>query len=223
MAFRQKFADVLFLEPDILVIPESESPEYLAEKGGNLLWQNHLWIGDNRTKGLSVYARDGLGLRLKDTYDPSFRFFMPVEVAGPEECFDLYAVWTQQEKSASKSYVAHSLNALEHYGQDLTPASVLVGDFNSSAVFKQHGKLHMDLVEKLAGLGFSSLYHRLGNHVQGAEPDPTFFLHRNRNKPYHLDYVFCHDSRQVNEAGFSVGSHDDWAGLSDHVPLLAEF
>jgi exodeoxyribonuclease-3 len=220
MAFRRKFAAIKALRPDILVISESESPDYLVAKQAVLPWHNHVWIGENPTKGLSVFARRGYGLTLKPTYDPAFRFVAPVEVTGPDGRFDLYAVWTQAEKTLSQGYVMQLLNAVAHYGRDLTDSSLLAGDTNSSPVFQQNGKRHHELVDKLAAFGFDSLYHRFRAEAQGLEKTPTFYLHRNRAKPYHLDYVFCHESRG---RGLRVGAAKKWLAMSDHMPLVADF
>jgi len=223
MAFRKKFEVIEALEPDILVIPESESPEFLAQKGAALPWVNHVWVGENPTKGLSVFARAEFALTLKPSHEPSHRFVVPVEVTGPEGCFDLYAFWTQAEKTLSKGYVTHALNAVSQFGEDLRPDTLLLGDFNSSPVFKQNGRKHVEMVDHLAAHGFSSLYHRFHAQDHGAEDRATFFLHRHRAKPYHLDYIFCHDSQDVPPKGFRLGDPDDWLHLSDHMPLIADF
>ncbi len=220
MAFRKKYAAIKALRPDILVISESESPDYLAAKHAVLPWRNHIWIGENKTKGLSVFARHGYALTLKPSYDPALRFVAPIEVVGPDGRFDLYAVWTQAEKVLSQGYVMQMLNAVAHYGGDLTDSSLLAGDFNSSPVFQTNGKRHFELVDKLAAFGFDSLYHRLRSDVQGLESSPTFYLHRDRAKPYHLDYVFCHQSRG---RALRVGAARKWLAMSDHMPLVADF
>ncbi|MFT5000512.1 MAG: exodeoxyribonuclease-3 [Paracoccaceae bacterium] len=220
MAFRRKYEVSAALKPDILVISESESPEYLREKSANLPWSNHVWVGDNRTKGLSVFATSEFDLRLKQTNNPSFRFVAPVDVQGPNGHVDLMAVWTQGGTAPSKAYVAHILNAVQFYGSDLNRNSVILGDFNSNPVFKQNGKKHVELVKMLDEYGFDSLYHRQSHEEHGQESKPTFYLHRNRLKPYHLDYVFCDKSR---EATVSIGATGDWLSLSDHMPLIGDF
>ena len=219
MAFRRKFQRVEALKPDILVISESESPEFLRQKGAQLPWPNHLWIGDNRSKGLSVFARDGYSLRLKKSHDPAFRFVVPVDVTGPDGVFDLYALWTQGDKTPSKAYVTHALNAARKHRLNLTETSVLAGDFNSNPVFIPSGKRHLELVDILAFSGHRSIYHRQNDEAHGRETTPTFYLHRNRAKPYHLDYVFCHETRPAN---LTVGAIDDWLVHSDHLPLIAD-
>lgn len=220
MAFRLKYPAIAALTPDIVVVPESESPAFLTAKGAALPWPNHVWIGDNKTKGLGIFARHGISLKLKRNHDPAHRFIAPVRVETETTGFDLYAVWTQAEKQLSQGYVTHSLNALDRYGKALGKHSLLLGDFNSSPVFKHSGARHLALVETLAKRGYSSLYHRLTGHAHGHEPEATFWLHRNQNKPYHLDYIFAHSSQTPR--AFQLGQPADWLGHSDHAPLIAD-
>jgi exonuclease III len=217
MAFRKKYTAVEAFKPDILVISECESPAFLAQKGATLPWPNFVWIGDNPNKGLGVFARKGLSLRLLPKHNPDFRYVAPIRVA---EAFDLFAVWTQGNKTPSKSYVEHMLRAMYHYGPVLGKGTIIAGDFNSNPVFKQNGKKHVELVELLAQSGLESVFHRQTLQAHGNENTPTFFLHRNLAKPYHLDYVFCEAKRK---AKVEIGAPDNWLSLSDHMPLIADF
>ena len=222
MAFRRKFPAIEALGADIVVVPESESPEFLSQKGAKLPWENHVWVGENSAKGLSVFSGRHLPIEISPHHDPAFRYIAPVRVSAAFGAFDLFAVWTQAEKPLSKSYVTHALNAVEHYRDMLLPGALLAGDFNSSPVFKTNGKKHLELVEILKTLGFSSVYHTETGQDHGGEDTPTFYLHRNRLKPYHLDYAFCHDSQKPLSRSFSIGRYDDWIGDSDHMPLILD-
>jgi exonuclease III len=217
MAFRKKHAAIEAMKPDILVISECESPAFLAQKAAQLPWLNFVWIGDNPAKGLGVFAREDLNLRLRAEHNPDFRFVAPIRVAG---AFDLYAVWTQGDKTPSKSYVDHMLRAMRHYGPTLDPDTVIAGDFNSNPVFRPNGKKHLELVDILTQAGFESVYHRQARQAHGQEKTPTFYLHRNLAKPYHIDYVFCDSERA---ASIAVGTPGDWLSLSDHMPLVVDF
>jgi len=220
MAFRRKYQAVLELDPDILVIPESESPAFLRAKKAEMPWPNHIWFGDNPAKGLSVISKKKFSLKLKETHNTDFRFVLPVKVAHGSESFELFAVWTQGEKQLSKAYVTHIANAVDFYLPNLKPDTIILGDFNSSSVFKQNGAKHVKLIETLDKTGFQSLYHRQNGQEHGDETDPTFYLHRHLNKPYHLDYIMCHETKL---GWISVGNINDFIGLSDHMPLIADF
>lgn len=219
MAFRRKFAAIASLKPDLLIISECESPEYLQEKQADLPWPNHVWIGDNRTKGLSIFAREGITLALLPSFRPRLRFIAPVSVQTETGSFNLYGVWTQGHKTPSKSYVAHTLKALGTFGKALTPDCIWAGDFNSNPVFKHSGARHLEMVNKLNKHGLSSVYHDRFCENQGEETQPSFYLHRDLAKPYHLDYLFCRPDRL---ADMQIGQPEKWLGQSDHMPLIVD-
>lgn len=218
MAFRRKFQTLADFDPDILVISECESPAFLASKNAHLPWPNHVWMGENPAKGISVFSKQGINLRMKRNHRRDLRFVVPVSVTGPELSFDLLALWTQAEKPQSAGYVTHALNAVKHYGKRLSQDALLLGDFNSSTVFKHSGGRHVEMVKRLQRRGFTSLYHDQSRELHGQESRPTFYLHRDTSKPYHLDYIFCQSTRTANIA---IGKPENWLHLSDHMPLMA--
>ncbi len=67
-----------------------------------------------------------------------------------------------------------------------------------------------------------SLYHNYFSLEHGTEVHPTFFMHRNINKPYHIDYCFA--SRKFNEKlkSVEIGDYNDWIGYSDHMLLIID-
>ena len=70
-------------------------------------------------------------------------------------------------------------------------------------------------------LGLVSVYHRHFGEVQGQETRKTFYLQRNPAKGYHIDYVFA--APGWGTGVLSVGDHDTWLPVSDHMPLIANF
>jgi len=48
--------------------------------------------------------------------------------------------------------------------------------------------------------------------------EPTFFMHHNREKPYHIDY--CFSSRDFEVGDVEVGDFGDWIKKSDQVPII---
>jgi endonuclease/exonuclease/phosphatase family metal-dependent hydrolase len=70
-------------------------------------------------------------------------------------------------------------------------------------------------------IGLESVYHHQYKEAQGEETTPTFFLHRNPSKSYHIDYVFA-SSDLLRMSRLEVGSCDKWLHISDHMPLCVE-
>lgn len=218
MAFRKKWQALDRFDADILVISESESPEMLAAKADGTPFERHIWAGENQNKGVSIFARNGWDLNPAPR-DPKLRFVLPVLASKGGVQFPIIGLWTQAEKPHKAGYATHFLKAVEHYTDLFGAHSILLGDTNSSPVFKELGSVHLQAVAGLEGFGQRSLYHEAFGAVQGEEPDPTFYLTKKREKPYHLDYIFA-GSGWVQKDLF-VGLYDDWIGSSDHMPLVA--
>ena len=79
------------------------------------------------------------------------------------------------------------------------------------------------MVKELKELGIESSYHHYFQEEQGKESRPTFFLHRNLLKPYHIDYVFGSQefTNSLNE--LEIGKPEQWLNISDHLPLIVSF
>ena len=60
----------------------------------------------------------------------------------------------------------------------------------------------------LSKIEINSLYHRYFNEEQGKETKPTFFLQRNRAKPYHIDYIFASKEIENNMTNFEIATID---------------
>lgn len=68
-------------------------------------------------------------------------------------------------------------------------------------------------------MGLESVYHRSRSISQGSEPEPTFFLQRNRAKAYHIDYAFA-PVAWLAGCSARIGEADRWLPWSDHMPLV---
>ena len=76
------------------------------------------------------------------------------------------------------------------------------------------------IVRELNSAKMHSLYHLATGEDQGLESTPTFFLHRNPQKAYHIDFAFASEGMfdpQINTV--LVGNHSPWLEFSDHVPV----
>jgi endonuclease/exonuclease/phosphatase family metal-dependent hydrolase len=103
--------------------------------------------------------------------------------------------------------------------------AIIAGDFNSNVIWDQWDRWwnHSDVVLELEEIGIQSLYHKNSSELQGSETQPTFFLHRNVLKPYHIDYCFAATYFLEKLSSIEVGSFEDWNHLSDHTPIIAAF
>ena len=82
--FRRSVEGVLALKPDIAVISECAEPARLRARGADRWLESEpVWIGRNPHKGLAVFAFNGHGARLCETYHPSLRYVAPVHVTAP--------------------------------------------------------------------------------------------------------------------------------------------
>ncbi|HUM45651.1 MAG TPA: hypothetical protein PLD84_01910, partial [Chitinophagales bacterium] len=64
MAFRKKAVRILEHTPDILVVPECEHPDKLLLKEFPVAPSDYFWFGNNKHKGLGVFAFSGYRLKL---------------------------------------------------------------------------------------------------------------------------------------------------------------
>ena len=74
-----------------------------------------------------------------------------------------------------------------------TRSTVLIGDFNSNAIWNaehpaEHN--HSAIVSRLDQLGCSSAYHEYFGEAHGSETRHTYFHWWKEERPFHIDYVF---------------------------------
>ncbi len=102
--------------------------------------------------------------------------------------------------------------------------SIIIGDFNSNSIWDQWDRWwnHSDVVNDLSKMNIKSLYHCYFNEEQGKESQPTFFLQRNRAKPYHIDYIFASKEFEKGMTNFEVADIEKWINFSDHLPVVCE-
>jgi endonuclease/exonuclease/phosphatase family metal-dependent hydrolase len=74
----------------------------------------------------------------------------------------------------------------------------------------------------LTELGLVSSYHHYYGEAHGTETRPTFYLHRNKRRPYHIDYCFVPEGWASYIQSVQIGSYEDWQKHSDHRPLLVD-
>jgi len=223
-AFRNKNKQIFSLNPDILIVPECENEEKL--KFGTLtpVSNDFLWYGDNPNKGIGIFSYSDYKFELMKEFNPKFKYILPIRVTGKQGSFILIAVWTvPNEDNKEAKYIGQLYLAIDYYSNFFQNDDIiLIGDFNSNETLDKRNKVgtHMDVVNKLKEMRVISLYHNKTGFKHGSEESPTFFLQRNKLKPFHLDYCFVSEEILENNFSFTIGDVDDWIGISDHLPIV---
>lgn len=224
-AFRKKAHLMLELKPDILVVQECEHPDRLIFNEKILLPNSYLWFGDYEHKGLGVFSYCNCKLELSDQHNSDIKVILPIYVKGDLNNFTLFAIWACKSEDKDNQYIGQVWKAIHYYDQIInTSQTILIGDFNSNKIWdrKHRQGNHSDVVDRLIEKNIYSVYHKCFDEEQGIESNPTFFLQRKENKPYHIDYCFC--SADINDRiqNIRIGKYDDWIPHSDHMPMIIE-
>lgn len=224
-ALRKKFENLLNLNADLYIIQECEKPEETQHKEYINWAKNHLWIGNTRNKGLGIFAADYISIKplnWSNIYkDHTVKHFLPCLINND---FELLGVWTHQNNSPNFGYIGQLWKYLQVNKHNLNK-TIIAGDLNSNVIWDEWDRWwnHSDVVKELGELGIESLYHKFTNEEQGKETNPTFFLQRKLEKPYHIDYIFSSQEFSNKLTKLKIGKIDTWLKLSDHLPIICEF
>jgi exonuclease III len=224
--FREKFMNICNLNPDIWMIQECENPAEvpLIYSEYHSYCQNNIWLGDLKHKGIAVFAKPEFSLSeivLDKIYrGKQLKWFLPVQV---DNQFNLLCVWNHKNNCGSFDYIGQFWLLLEKNKKLFDSNLIVGGDFNSNTIWDEWDRWwnHSDCVNELLKYNLHSLYHSFTEESQGKESKPTFFLQRNQNKPYHIDYFFAKD-HFINNSQFMIGKYEDWILSSDHLPLILD-
>ena len=213
MKFREKFKvlDERY-HADLYIIQECEDPARCNSAAYKDFAQNYLWIGENKNKGLGVFARPGKKLEEVELDSYYLRYMLPFKFEGKM----FFGIW------AYMRYVEDLVVYFSIYRDYLKEKPVVIGDFNSNVIWnKEHGnRTQTVLNQEFENAGLKSIYHELNHEQQGKETQVTFYMYRHNDRPFYIDYCYC-DPTEVKK--FEIGKFDDWVGLSDHMPLEVEF
>jgi len=222
MAFRKKCQFVDITNIDVMIVQECEAPERFDKVDHGLNYNQFLWCGDNIHKGVGVFVFGDYHVEIRKDYNKEFRYIIPIVVTGPNTKYNLYAIWAMPHPTNRRlSYVGQILAALNYYNDLNSENMILIGDFNSNAIWngvKKYGN-HADLIHRLNEDDIFSIYHRLFNEEHGEESIPTQYMYKHLDKPYHLDYCCMSDSLFLDDLSFDIGSYKDWKAYSDHMPI----
>jgi exonuclease III len=194
MAFRKKFHDILGENPDLIVIQECENEDKLQKCLSQINYTQIIWYGNNPNKGIAVISFNGFSIKLTEDFNPEFEYILPIELSKNNATAHLFAIWAMPHQfNRSKCYVGQIWGALQFYKNKLSQPSILLGDFNSNAIWDKKTRVGdlSDLVSYLAQNNISSLYHSKFDINHSAELDPTLYLLKKMDRPYQLDFALA--------------------------------
>jgi len=228
MALHRKWSVLTALAPDVAIVPESAHPEIVASKCPAFDAASAVWVGENRNKGLAVFAFGDYSVELSAESAPENPWTPLIQVSGPVE-FLLLAVWANNKRPHyHPRRGSPALRAIRQHGARLAAGdAVVAGDFNNNLIWDRPGREtnHALLVEELEQLGLASAYHAVTGEAHGEELQPThYWLDRAAGGlTYHLDCCLV-PRRWAAACSVTVGGFDEWmgSGLSDHVPVVVE-
>ena len=123
--FREKFEKVKELNADIYVIQECEDPQnYVGTAYGDFA-KNDIWNGENKNKGLGIFAKEGILIENNRWETYCLRNFLSVKV---NHDFDLLGVWAC--KPYIEEYYIYQCIHIQKYNDQ----TIIIGDFNSNKV-----------------------------------------------------------------------------------------
>jgi endonuclease/exonuclease/phosphatase (EEP) superfamily protein YafD len=149
-----------------------------------------------------------------------------VEVDGAR---DVLAVWAMDdETNPRKRYIGQVYTALQQYRSFVESSAIVAGDFNWNVQLDESPKSPLcgnfaQTVRILNEIGLESVYHSRAGVEFGEEDDPTFFMHKKRGRPYHIDYIFAPEGVTESVREYTVGTYDKWIDASDHMPAIVRF
>jgi exonuclease III len=225
-AFRRKANEILKLKPDILEIQECEHPDNLIFDSTTQPPKDFLWFGDNKHKGLGVFTYSNYKFQLIEQYNDDIKIIAPISITSEQFDFTLFAIWANNRNDPDGQYIEQVWKAVKNYNQLLNREHIILsGDFNSNKIWdrKHREGNHSTVVDRLAEKQIYSVYHRYFNQEQGKENHSTFFLQRNKEKPYHIDYCFTSSNLYDKVESVEIGTYENWIALNDHTPLIVNF
>ena len=223
-AFRNKYQHLLPYDADIYIIQECENPEEIKKASQNYVKfsSNHLWVGSNKNKGLGVFIKNNQNVK-KLSWNNIYRkkelkWFIPFEFNGNK----ILAVWNHHANAKAFPYIGQFWLYLKRNKKEMKN-TIICGDFNSNTIWDSWDRWwnHSDCVRELGKLNLYSVFHKLRNCEQGKEKEFTFYLQKNNNKGYYIDYVFLDDAIfGKSNIELKLGNFNDWKSLSNHVPVI---
>jgi exodeoxyribonuclease-3 len=226
MAFRKKAEYILLHKPDILIIQECEHPDKLLYPIDLPKPKQTLWFGQNRNKGLAIFSYSDYTLSVLENHNQDLKLIIPIVASNNKHTLNLFAIWANNPTDKDGQYVEQVWKAINFYNELLESTNtILIGDFNSNTIWDRKHRVgnHSDVVQFLEKKDIFSAYHLHHKQIQGNEQQPTLFMYRHKDKPYHIDYCFVSIDLAQRLISVDIGEYDYWIKFSDHMPLIVNF
>ena len=218
--FREKFHLLDEYKPDVMIVQECEDPERSFDKEYKSWAKNYIWIGDNKNKGLGVFANKNINLKKLPIPSSNYKLFLPILINNKHT---LIGVWTKASTTKKNGYINQLYNFLAENKNILDFSKIIIaGDWNSNAQWdsKRPTGNHSNVVSLLNKKNVHSAYHYLNEVDHGSELEPTFYHYRDKTKAFHIDYIFLNKNWLEKPYSFSIFNSDPWLKYSDHVPIV---
>ena len=213
------------LQPDLAIIQECECPDRLRSREAAWHARPVVWCGDSPIRGLAVISFTGAQLEGDAAHAPSLKHLLPVVVTGAHN-FRLLAVWTKEDAEQRAMYIGQAVVGVQRYASFIAgDATVVVGDFNSNQIWDRPGRpyRHAERVDILARQGLVSAYHHHHGEAQGDETRNTYYMYRELEHSFHIDYCFVPWVWMPYVKSVQVKAYADWRCMCDHCPMVITF
>lgn len=224
MAFRNKTSILDEFNPDIVILQECESKEVLENKKVNIAYEDYIWFGENKNKGLGIMTFNWYKAEILN-HNEKFKYILPIKIHKDGKHFFLLAIWTQLvNKKIYESYVVQATRAFNYYKDLLDQENIfIIGDFNSSAIWDNDAAkefTHTQMTQILFKKNVISIYHKINKEKHWNESIPTLYFTKNKEKPYHIDYCFIKEKLLQHIEKYEIGDYNKYISQSDHMPLF---
>ena len=215
--FAKKYEHIESMDADVCIIQECEKlkEDYFPNS-------KFFWTGRIENKGLGVLVKNG-SASLDPSHNQDLINFLPIR----SDNLKILGVWAynHRAKKFGDNVSGETIKAIEFYKEWLSDRElpcVFGGDFNNSVIWdKPNNKNNFQNINThLESLGFTSAYHANTGDELGYEKNATFFHTKNKDKKYHIDYLFL---RSIEYKSLIIGKFSEWIKLSDHIPIILDF
>ena len=217
--FRDKLNIIDAYGWDILIVQECENPDASKDIEYKKWATNFKWVGDLEYKGLGLFLPKDINAEIIGINPHSNKHFITVQLPNGMQ---ILGVWAHAGSNRSVGYIYQLWEYLKANEKTLDWDNlVIIGDWNSNAIWDKKRKVgnHSDVCNFLNSKGLSSGYHLDDEIPHGSEPDNTFFMHRNLDKGYHIDYLFAASKFFTSSEKMKIGDPNQWLKYSDHLPI----